>query len=53
VNEATAQPLKDPFTNATPKPGTPKIEDVNNDGKIDAAIHASPLKIQSGSDHSI
>jgi TonB-linked SusC/RagA family outer membrane protein len=37
VNEATAQPLKDPFTNATPKPGTPKIEDVNNDGKIDAA----------------
>jgi TonB-dependent starch-binding outer membrane protein SusC len=29
-------PIKDPFTNLTPKPGTPKIEDKNGDGRITA-----------------
>nr|HPH46354.1 TonB-dependent receptor [Chryseolinea sp.] len=37
IDEGTGLPLKDPFTNGTPKPGTPKIEDKNSDGKIDAA----------------
>jgi len=34
IDPKTGLPLKDPFTNATPRPGTCKIEDKNGDGKI-------------------
>lgn len=36
VDKLTGLPLKDPFTSATPVPGTPKIEDRNGDGKINS-----------------
>lgn len=36
IDKKTGLPIKDPFTSATPVPGTPKIEDKNGDGKINS-----------------
>ncbi len=36
IDKVTGLPLRDPFTSAAPVPGTPKIEDLNGDGKINA-----------------
>ena len=36
VDKVTGLPIVDPFTGKTPVPGTPKLEDKNGDGKINA-----------------
>ena len=36
MDETTGLPIVDPFTEKAPIPGTPKIEDKNGDGKINA-----------------